>query len=801
MELGGYRIVALLGEGGMGRVHLARSVSGRPVAVKTVHGHLAADPEFRERFRREALAVRAVTGPYTAAVLDADPDAEQPWLAIEFCAGPGLPKAVAAHGPLGPAELAALGAALAEALAAVHAAGLVHRDVKPSNVVITRDGPKVIDFGIAKSAADESLTAGGEAIGSPGFIAPEQLASDAGRPGPAADVFALGAVLTVAATGRGPFGSGGAPEVLYRTLHDEPDLLGVPDGSWEEFIGRCLAKDPAARPPVAEVLAWCAGQAADEPWWEQEPVAGLIRRQEDKVAQLLGQDGRGGAAGPGGARDGDGDADLVWPPPARREAPGGPAADAPSAGSADAPAGLPATERQDTPPHGNPPHDTAQDGSPQDGSPPPVARTARRRLLAWGAALAAVGTTTAAVLLSEEDRGNGGGNGATGRAVPRPPAGEVLWSRDIGEVAYGGALLRSGKDLYVLDDKGLTRLGAETSTLRWTYPQENLRSVDARGDLVYVLRDSLFEPELIALRATGGREVWTSGVLLRNKHRPPRPLDAPKGQAEGNRGQFVVSGDVTCLFTYAPYGTAWERRTTGGRPWRAYGFDSRTGEELWFHEGGAAEVIGVDGAGGRIAVAAASADSGTPGTDRFAADDPLTVLKASDGTVEREVAKGARRPQAHPGAAGTGYYASDERIEAVDLATGRTVWDRAAGAVTAVAPRATGGLLPVATSDGIAALDARTGRKQWSRPGFRVIGPGAPPVSDGLALVAGPEPGGSPEGLWGVYALDVRTGEAAWAVRVGPASDMSLAAARGGLVHVCAGRTLYTVRGPADTRP
>ncbi|WP_338061050.1 protein kinase domain-containing protein, partial [Streptomyces kanamyceticus] len=116
----------------MGRVHLARSASGRPVAVKTVHGHLAADPEFRERFRREALAVRAVTGPYTAAVLDADPDAEQPWLAIEFCAGPGLPKAVAAHGPLGPAELATLGAALAEALGAVHAAGLVHRDVKPS---------------------------------------------------------------------------------------------------------------------------------------------------------------------------------------------------------------------------------------------------------------------------------------------------------------------------------------------------------------------------------------------------------------------------------------------------------------------------------------------------------------------------------------------------------------------------------------------------------------------------------------------------------------------------------------------
>lgn len=225
VELGGF-IVARLGEGGMGRVHLARSASGRLAAVKTVHEHLAVEAEFRERFRRETVAARAVAGPFTAAVLDADPDAERPWLATEFCAGPDLTAAVAAHGPLGPAELATLGAALAEALSGVHAVGLTHRDLKPSNILITRDGPKVLDFGIAKSAADESLTAADEAIGSPGFIAPEQLARD-GEPGPAADVFALGAVLALAATGRAPFGTGGAPAVLYRTLHDEPDLEGV----------------------------------------------------------------------------------------------------------------------------------------------------------------------------------------------------------------------------------------------------------------------------------------------------------------------------------------------------------------------------------------------------------------------------------------------------------------------------------------------------------------------------------------------------------------------------------------------
>ncbi|WP_234330794.1 serine/threonine-protein kinase [Streptomyces sp. NRRL S-623] len=293
-----YRLVALLGEGGMGRVQLARTASGRLVAVKTVHEHLAADPGFRERFRRETLAARAVAGPFTAAVLDADPDAVRPWLATEFCAGPTLAETADALGPLGAGPLAALGAALAEALAGIHRAGLVHRDLKPSNVVLTRGGPKVLDFGIARRAADETLTATGEVIGSPGFIAPELLTADA-EPAPAADVFALAALLARLATGRSPYGSGPAHQVLYRTVRGEADLDGVPTEEWRAFLAACLTGDPAARPTVAEVLRWCsertaeaeAETGADGAWWERDPVAGLIRRREEAVAALAGDPG------------------------------------------------------------------------------------------------------------------------------------------------------------------------------------------------------------------------------------------------------------------------------------------------------------------------------------------------------------------------------------------------------------------------------------------------------------------------------------------------------------------------------
>ncbi|MEU5953102.1 PQQ-binding-like beta-propeller repeat protein [Streptomyces sp. NPDC047525] len=776
VELGGFRIVARLGEGGMGRVHLARSASGRLAAVKTVHEHLAAEPEFRERFRRETVAARAVAGPFTAAVIDADPDAAQPWLATEFCAGPDLTAAVRAHGPLGSAGLAALGAALAEALAGVHAVGLMHRDLKPSNIVIGRDGPKVLDFGIAKSAADESLTADDEAIGSPGFIAPEQLAHD-GEPGPAADVFALGAVLVLAATGRAPFGTGGAPAVLYRTLHDEPDLEGVPGALWHTFLGRCLARDPADRPAVGEALAWCGELADDAPWWEREPVSGLVRRHEDEVAELVAQL----VSEPVERDTGDSSPDIT------DERPEDPPEAAPRDGAQHPPRFAPRDGRADAP-------------------PPPPGHPSRRRLLTWGgAALGAAGVAATAVVVNSLGGGTGGSGGedrAGGEAKDGawPDSvlkGRVRWTREVGELPFNGALSRSGGDLYLIDGAALTRIDAQTNTVRWTYPSQDLKGAEPLGDLVYVLKDGLFEPELIALHTDSGRQAWNSGSLIRNPHRPRRPFSRPKSQLEGNYGKIAASEEAVALISYTSYGTAQAQRTSWDRRWRAYGFDPRTGDPLWFHEGSAAEVIGVDQAGGRIAVAVSAAPD--LGTDAYAKDDPLVVLRAGKGTVEREIEGGAPRPQAHPGAEGTRYYATSESIQAVDLATRRTVWTQSLKSGSTVTPRATDGMVHAPDAGGrLRGFNATSGEPRWMLDNVRELAAGdnSPLVADGLLYVAGPRPGASGEPTWGLRALDPGTGATVWAVALDDIADVDAAAARDGLVHLWAGGTLHTISGP-----
>ncbi|MFI0939509.1 serine/threonine-protein kinase [Streptomyces sp. NPDC021020] len=250
--IGGYRLERRLGAGGMGVVYLGRSVSGRRLAIKVIRPELVTDEGFRVRFRREVEAARQVSGAFTAPVVDADPDAGQPWLATLFVPGPTLHEHVASAGPLAVAALHRLAAGLAEALRDIHRAGLVHRDLKPGNVLLADDGPRVIDFGIARAVAAAPLTTTGVVIGTPGYMAPEQLRT--GGTGPEGDVFALGCVLAFAATGRGPFDGMSADGVGYRVVHEEPDLTGLP-GALRPLVAACLVKEAGERPTARELLA------------------------------------------------------------------------------------------------------------------------------------------------------------------------------------------------------------------------------------------------------------------------------------------------------------------------------------------------------------------------------------------------------------------------------------------------------------------------------------------------------------------------------------------------------------------
>ncbi|GGV05799.1 hypothetical protein GCM10010260_48910 [Streptomyces filipinensis] len=292
--IGGYRLLARLGAGGMGQVYLARSDRGRTVAVKLVREELAAQDEFRARFRQEVQAARRVGGYWTAPVLDADTEATVPWVATGYVAGPSLQQVVGHdHGALPERSVRILAAGLAHALKDIHAAGIVHRDLKPSNVLVTIDGPRVIDFGIARaletaSLAGEELTRAGALVGSPGFMAPEQVRGD--RITPACDVFCLGSVLAYAATGALPFGTAGSGvhALMFRIAQEEPDLAGVPEGI-ADLVRDCLRKDPAARPSLDALLErtgagdTVTGGRSRDPWLPGALVAQLGRH----AVQLL----------------------------------------------------------------------------------------------------------------------------------------------------------------------------------------------------------------------------------------------------------------------------------------------------------------------------------------------------------------------------------------------------------------------------------------------------------------------------------------------------------------------------------
>jgi eukaryotic-like serine/threonine-protein kinase len=383
--VGPYRLLGRLGTGGMGRVFLGQSPGGRLVAVKVIRPELADEPGFRARFAREVSAARKVSGLFTALVVDADAEAELPWLATAYVAGPSLAEAVEEHGPLPVASVRALAAGLAEGLAAIHAAGVVHRDLKPANVLLADDGPRVIDFGISRAVETTMLTLSRDSIiGSPGFLSPEQ--AEAGEVGPPSDVFSLGAVLAFAATGEGPFGSGPTPALVYRVVNREPDLAAVPE-QIRLLVERCLAKDPAARPTPAAMLAELGGGTELAVNWLPEPIAAVLGRYAPEVEA-----------------------------PAAAAVAAAAEAGAPEAGAGDA---APDTDAIRTP---TAPGGTPAAGEPASTHPSRTLLSGRGRRLAWLAAAAAVlvvASTATAVALT---------GGGPGRPSAVPPANPVAAS-------------------------------------------------------------------------------------------------------------------------------------------------------------------------------------------------------------------------------------------------------------------------------------------------------------------------------------------------------------------------------------
>ncbi|MFJ8752493.1 serine/threonine protein kinase [Streptomyces sp. NPDC102441] len=301
--IAGYRIAAKLGAGGMGKVYLSYTPGGRPVAIKVIRPEFGEDPEFRRRFAQEVQSAQRVQGLFTAPVIDADTEGTQPWLATAYVPGPSLAGAVCEHGALPVQAVLLLIAGMAEALHVIHGAGIVHRDLKPSNVLLAADGPRVIDFGIAYAADATSLTGSGVTIGTPSFMAPEQAAGR--KVTPATDIFALGQVAAYAATGIPAFGEGTSHGVLYRIVHEEPDLTGIPE-RLTELVTRCLTKDPAGRPSIAEIIELCRTANAET----------VLRRPEDWLPAPVAADITVRAAAP---------APVQTPPPAVAYAPTEPA--------------------------------------------------------------------------------------------------------------------------------------------------------------------------------------------------------------------------------------------------------------------------------------------------------------------------------------------------------------------------------------------------------------------------------------------------------------------------------------------
>ncbi|MEU9102147.1 serine/threonine-protein kinase [Streptomyces sp. NPDC048361] len=539
---GAYRLESVLGSGGMGVVHLATSPSGMRLAVKIVHAQHAADPEFRARFRQEVSAARRVSGAFTASVVDADPEADRPWMATVHIPGPTLAERVKDSGPLPADDVRRLGAGLAEALRDIHRAGVVHRDLKPSNVLLAADGPRVIDFGISRPYDSDLRTETGKLIGTPPFMAPEQFQ----RPrevGPAADVFAMGAVLVHAATGRGPFDSESPYIVAYQVVHNEPELTGVPE-DLVPVLRSCLAKDPGDRPTPDELMSELRSAAYGS------------------EASIPTQRFRNPVRSPGGTDD------TGSPPPGAKHT-GSPPPGAEDTGSS--PGGAEGTG-------------SSPGGAEGTGSPAPVPRRGRR--IHWALAALAGAGVLGGTVVAVQAMPDGTGTVAASERSGAPDAPRFKpWQtrldtggRNGGEdrTAFCSAAVGGGALYCSAPGVALARLDAVTGKVMWSVPGAGGQALsDDYAPAIAGGRVLARAPggPLRAYDPASGKQMWSADVSAYSGVRPAgaavllttadgqvTALDAATGRERwrkplgGPRAQWVIAGDGGTAYAVAPGG-------------------------------------------------------------------------------------------------------------------------------------------------------------------------------------------------------------------------------------------------------
>ncbi|MEU6765471.1 protein kinase [Streptomyces sp. NPDC046853] len=718
-EIGGYPLEARLGSGGMGTVFLARTASGRPVAIKLIHQQYAGDEEFRIRFRQEVAAARRVSGAFTAAVVDADPEAEHPWMATTYIEGHTLAQHIAKKGPLAGTDLRTLAIGLTEALRDIHRVGVVHRDLKPSNVVLSPEGPRVIDFGISRAADQQTLTMTGRVIGTPPFMSPEQLQAPRGV-GPRSDVFSLGTLLVYAATGQGPFDADSPYMTAYQVVHEPPELAAVP-GALRAVVEPCLDKDPDARPSADELLERLRDLPAE--LGEAAGAPGSRTRDTDTQHHRSSDDGTEGGTGVAGAA-------VAGAGPGAGNGAGA------GAGAGDASTAA------------------APDGTLNGGR----LRRRWRPALAAAVAVAALGGGVAALQLGSSDASSGSDDGkeSTVAAAEAPPLpdGYKPWRTTVPNdrgipdevrcVPRGDALFCGGGGVVA------TRLRISDGKEIWRVkspgvPTQGMHIVGATKDTVLgyrTLEGNESAQQLVALDARTSKELWS------------RPIGGQSMVYTGRVQDAVLSGST--VLSVDPGRTRVEARDarSGSMLWstpvpagsectpvvagqRAYAMCAPSGEvanvdvrhpvlhTLGLKSGALGKGIPVQGPvqpvgdaeGGLVLLHQRMQGTQSVGYDKVLRVDP------ESGEVSSRPLK--KTYDATPGIAdGTVYFAETTgRISAVDPVSGRQKWSRqtsvegASGPVPAPgggAGSGSGALYFSSASGRVVALSARGGKPLWT---------------------------------------------------------------------------------------